>query len=133
MVCVQCGAETRVVNSRLKKRLNVIWRRRVCNSCGAIFTTEENTDYALAWVVKDARGKMKPFSRDKLFLSLYKACGHRKTAITDAGAIADTVMATLVNNHLVNARLDTDQIRNACLIALNRFDKAAFSSYKAFH
>ena len=133
MVCVNCGAETRVINSRLKKRLNIIWRRRICNSCGTLFTTGESADYSLVWAVKNKKGDISPFSRDKLFLSLYKALGHRKTAMTDASAIAETVIGNLIANKAKGSALERDQIKNACAVALNRFDKPAFTLYQAFH
>ena len=69
MVCLQCGSETKVVNSRLQKRSNQVWRRRQCSSCQSIFTTQETADYSSIWLVKHSSGKLVPFSRDKLFLS----------------------------------------------------------------
>ncbi|HET8991742.1 MAG TPA: hypothetical protein VFN31_01770 [Candidatus Saccharimonadales bacterium] len=132
MVCVHCRANTRVVNSRLKKNLNAVWRRRLCPSCSAVFTTEESVKYALSWVVRDKQGKIKPFSRDKLFISLYTACAHRNEATSDAGGLTETVIGNILRE-VKDARLTNEQIRNACLIALNRFDKAAFTYYHSYH
>lgn len=132
MVCVYCGNETNVTNSRPQKRLNQVWRRRRCSSCRAIVTTIEAIDYAAAWRVKRANGRLYPFSRDKLFISLYNSLQHRKSAIDDAAALTATVIRSLA---LVQARstLEPAMIRSAVTTALNRFDKAAATHYEAFH
>jgi transcriptional regulator NrdR family protein len=132
MVCIHCGEKTHVTNSRAQKRSNQVWRRRQCRACGAVFTTEETAQYEAAWLIRDARGSLRPFSRDKLFLSLYKSCQHRKTALEDAAGLAETVIKKLggqVQDGVVN-RINVIQVTQ---VALNRFDKAASSHYMAFH
>jgi transcriptional regulator NrdR family protein len=132
MVCIHCGAETHIVNSRWQKRANQVWRRRRCLGCEAVFTTEETANYGAAWRVEAKNGSLEAFQRDKLFLSLYMACGHRKTALNDATGLADTVVAK------IPAAVRTGVIKSAQIIeitqvALNRFDKAASSYYAARH
>ncbi|HEY5442499.1 MAG TPA: ATP cone domain-containing protein [Candidatus Saccharimonadales bacterium] len=87
---------------------------------------------ATAWAVRHPSGRIEPFSRDKLLLSLYKSCEHRKTALSDAGSLTDTVMHKL-REPAGNGIVDSRQIAQAAQVALNRFDKAASVSYKAFH
>ena len=86
----------------------------------------------MSWMVKHKAGALQPFSRDKLFLSLYKACQHRNTALADAGGLTETIMwklAPLVSN----GSLDSHNIEQIVQVALNRFDGAASSAYRAFH
>lgn len=132
MVCIHCGSETRVSNSRPQKRSNRIWRRRECLGCHAIFTTEEGIDYGGSWVVKPASGAIEPFSRDKLFMSLYKACQHRQTALKDAAGLTETIINKLAAV-AQNGTLQTSQVIQITQVALNRFDDAASVSYRAFH
>lgn len=132
MVCVQCGQKTVVTNSRAQRRVNQVWRRRRCLACGAVFTTEELADYQGSWRVHGRAGHLEPFSRDRLFLSIYEAVRHRPTATADAGALTATIMAKLgaqVKDGVVAAAA----IARTAQVALNRFDGAASVAYQAFH
>jgi transcriptional repressor NrdR len=132
MVCIHCGHQTQVVNSRRQKRSNQVWRRRQCGQCGALFTTQETPTYAAIWTVRGKTGRLKPFSRDKLFLSLYKSCQHRPTAISDAKGLADTIMSKLPA-HLVDGAVASSDVARVAEVALSRFDTAASVHYQAFH
>jgi transcriptional repressor NrdR len=132
MVCVHCGAETHIINSRPQKRANRVWRRRECLECGAVFTTEETADYGAAWLVENKTGLLEPFRRDKLFLSVYKACEHRKAALSDASGLTDTIIAKLLAS-AQSSVIKSVQIIEITQVALNRFDKAASSYYAARH
>jgi transcriptional regulator NrdR family protein len=112
--------------------LNQVWRRRECSKCKAVFTTEETAQYESAWSVRAKSGDLQPFLRDKLFLSLYKSCQHRKTASSDASALADTIIKKLVPQ-IKDGMIDRRLISQVAEVALNRFDKAASTHYQAFH
>lgn len=132
MVCIHCSAKTHVINSRVQQRRNQVWRRRQCWDCGATFTTEEAAHYKAAWQVLGVDGDLQPFSRDKLFLSLYKSCEHRKTALHDAGGLVETIVAKL-GEYVSNGTLDSRHIVQVTQVALSRFDGAASVHYAAFH
>lgn len=129
---MHCGSETEVFNSRPQKRFNKIWRRRRCKSCRAVFTTVEDALYGDLWLVEDNKAKLKPFSRDKLFLSLHSSLGHRKTAINDAGALCNTIIKKLVPL-ASGGKLKSSDIIKSTEVALNRFDKLASAHYRAHH
>lgn len=132
MVCILCGATTQVFNSRPQKRLNQVWRRRRCTSCAAVFSTEESAQYSAAWMVSTRPSSLEPFSRDKLFVSIYNSCQHRASPVGDARALADTVtqkLATYAHHGVVEAK----SIAQIIQVAMNRFDKAASVHYQAFH
>jgi len=132
MVCVQCGQKTQIINSRSQLRVNQVWRRRKCLKCGSIFSTHEGADYAAIWAVKNAKGQLSPFLRDKLFLSLLRSCQHRASAVADAGALADTIIKKLLTQ-AKNGSIDSLQIVQTAQVALNRFDTVASVHYAAFH
>jgi len=75
-----------------------------------------------------------PFSRDKLFMSIYKSCGHRPKAIGDASALVATIIQKLLikKGHHQAISTKTDIIETA-QSTLDRFDKAAAMSYNAYH
>jgi transcriptional repressor NrdR len=132
MVCINCGSETKVTNSRPQKRNNQIWRRRECQRCHTVFTTEEIVRLPLSWRVKTSSGGLEPFSRDKLFVSLHKSLQHRKTALEDADGLADTVIRKLTDIKQSRA-IDKQQIIQLVQVTLTRFDKAAAVHYQAHH
>lgn len=132
MVCIHCGAETKVINSRLQKRANHVWRRRKCDTCSAVFTSQEKADYSASVAVRDAQGALQPFLRDKLLLSLHASLQHRPEAVKDASALVETVIARL----LVQAQhsiINDYNIATTAYLVLARFDKAAATHYQAFH
>lgn len=132
MVCIQCAGDTQVINSRQQKRANQVWRRRKCQRCASIFTSEETAAYGASWAVRVSSGGLTPFSRDKLFLSLHRSLQHRKTALADASGVADTVIKRL-SGVVTEGVIESQAIIHAAQVALNRFDKAASVSYGAFH
>ena len=132
MNCVYCGGETQVINSRLQKRLNQVWRRRKCLACGAIFSTHESAVYATTWRVQNSDGTMTPFDPHTLFLSLYKSLGHRPNATTDASALTDTIIAQLRTKDTTGL-IDASEIIATTRRTLDNFDKVASVHYVAFH
>ena len=132
MVCVQCGQKTQVINSRPQVRNNQVWRRRQCLTCKTVFSTIEAADYAAVWAVKSPSKPLQPFSRDKLYLSLHRSCQHRDTAISDAAALAETVIKKLAGE-VRDGTLSSKTIVRTAVVALNRFDTAASVHYQAFH
>lgn len=131
MVCVYCGNETKVVNSRLQKKANQVWRRRRCELCEAIFTTLEGVESSQAVRIR-RNSHLEPFSRDKLLLSIYESLRHRKTAVADATALTGTILGQ-VYSMIDNAAIERDSVVEITGAVLERFDTAAATSYRAFH
>lgn len=132
MVCIYCSGPTRVVNSRLQRRSNNIWRRRVCEVCKATFTTQEKPTLSTSFMVEDQTSrKLKPFTRDKLFLSIFTSCRHRSDALQDAIALTETVLAAL--DFPQHKSINTRQIAQTTHSILERFDTVAATLYKAYH
>ncbi len=65
-------------------------------------------------------------------MSLYKSCEHRKTALSDAQGLTDTVINKLPSL-MRNGVISNQNIAGVAQVALNRFDTAASSHYQAFH
>lgn len=131
MVCIYCGSETSVINSRPQKRQNHIWRRRQCASCAAVFTTSEAPDFLKSLSV--VRGNnLQPFSRDKLFLSVNDSLRHRKSATSDASALTDTVISRLYPV-IASGSVDSAEITKFAHAVLRNFDSAAATYYAAYH
>jgi len=132
MLCIYCGGKTQVTNSRLQKRLNNTWRRRECTKCHSVFTTEEKAELSTGLTFSGSNGKIRPFSRDKLFVSIYEALKHRESPEDDATALTATVVALLTSGGAAPALKRVDII-TAVLDVLRRFDEAAAVQYGAYH
>ncbi len=130
MVCIYCGHDTSVTNSRLNRKLNRVWRRRACSECGEVFSTYEQADRAKAWRIAQA-GQLSEFERDRLFISLYKSLGHRPAATREAGDLTDTVVSLLAKRP--EGDIPATELAQTAYTVLKRFDAAAATHYKAFH
>lgn len=131
MICIYCGNETQVFNSRHQKRLNQVWRRRRCTVCQAVFTTIEAPDTSQTVSVR-RNGRLEPFSREAILFTLYDSLRHRKTATSDATALTGTAVS-LLYTLVTDAVLEREQIVETVASVLERFDKVAAVHYKAFH
>ena len=132
MVCLYCGSKLTVSNSRPQKRSNSVWRRRACPSCKAVFTSVESIDPTTNLMFQATTKHIEPFSRDKLYISVYEACRHRKTATTDARALSDTVITQLLGAKY-SATIRRHHVVTVTIGVLERFDRAAAIQYAAYH
>jgi transcriptional regulator NrdR family protein len=132
MVCIYCNSSTNVTNSRLQKRANQVWRRRRCTSCGANFTTHEVVDLGSSIAVQRSSKDIQPFSRDRLFTSVYDSLKHRPDSLGDATALTLTIISQLLP-HVNNGRLEREVIAAVTGAVLERFDMAASTVYSAYH
>lgn len=131
MVCIYCGQETKVVNSRLQKRNNQVWRRRQCLACGAIFTTHEGVKLESALIVA-RNGQNQPFLADLLLKELMDALKHRPDVYTASREVLGTIVRRLLS--LPQRPVFTPQdVTNVTSEVLKRFDKRAHLRYVAEH
>jgi transcriptional regulator NrdR family protein len=132
MVCIYCGHKTKTTNSREKKRDKGVWRRRLCPSCQATFTTHEGVDWTTAIAYKTDTGHIEPFSRDKLFVSIHDSLKHRKDATETATALTDTILVKTIA-HITDATVNRHDLVAISTKVLKNFDKAAATTYQAYH
>ena len=131
MVCVYCGNKTQVINSRHQKRNNGVWRRRQCKKCMAVFTSLEQVDTQTSLVVNKS-GRLEPFSRDKVLISLYDSLKHRKTATSDASGLADTIVnQAFARNE--SSEIGLNALKSIILSTLDRFDPVSAVHFQAYY
>jgi transcriptional regulator NrdR family protein len=131
MVCIYCGNETKVTNSRLQKRSNQVWRRRECLVCHAVFTTHEVIELESALSVS-RNGQFSPFMPDLLLKELMQALQDRKDVYTASREVLGTVVAKLLTLPQ-KPTFDPRDISKAASDVLKRFDKRAHLRYVAEH
>jgi transcriptional repressor NrdR len=132
MVCIYCGKNTSVVNSRYKKHDHKVWRRRLCSECGAILTTFENYDLSTSLLVKKRSGGLQSFSRDKLLISIAKAVEHKKTPSQAASELTQTVLRHLLKNKPLPKIISTQNISDMTSLVLKRYDPASAIKYLSY-
>jgi transcriptional repressor NrdR len=132
MVCIYCGGDTTVKNSRVKKRNNVIWRRRACGLCGAVATTFEQYDLSTALIVKKRSGRLQAFQRDKLLLSIAKSLEHRNNSSQAASELTNVVISDLLKKKPVETIISTIDISHVASLVLKRYDAASAIKYLSF-
>ena len=130
MVCLYCHSKTRVTNSRHQKRSNQVWRRRQCQTCGAVFTSHEAIDLSSALLV--GSGRSTPFISDMLFTEVLLALQDRKDCYLAAREVTSTVIRELLKLP-DKPRIEPKQISQAAAKVLKRLDKRAYLRYMAEH
>lgn len=134
MVCIYCGKETSVYNSRGRRNNPSVWRRRRCSTCVAQFTTIELPDYKTSLAIESPNSMLYPFKRDRLFLSLLKALEYRKDALDVATELTTTVIGGLLRKKKApDGVINIRDIAQTSYAVLKRFDPPAAHTYKAFH
>ncbi|MEK7602946.1 MAG: hypothetical protein AAB459_01730 [Patescibacteria group bacterium] len=82
--------------------------------------------------MKHISGKLEPFSRDKLFLTVFDSLKHREAAQSDATSLTDTIL----NKVLIKSNasiIEAEIIFDATLEVLDRFDTHAAAHYRAYN
>jgi transcriptional regulator NrdR family protein len=82
--------------------------------------------------VRRQNGPVAPFSRDKLFVSILQAVGHRKQPLEDANALTATIIAKILHT-TTEATIEPLYIIAITSETLKNFDKAAAVQYQAYH
>lgn len=133
MNCLYCKHDTEVTNSRVKSRTPAVWRRRKCKACQAEFSSLEQPIFDLSVSVRGKNGKLYPFSRDKLFLSLHTALGHRSDSVQSSTELTATVIGKVIQKYLCDGVVDVKDLSGVAHQALKRFDNLSAGTYKAYH
>lgn len=131
MTCLYCNGQTRVVNSRLQRRTNSVWRRRQCQECQATVTTIEQVDTRTSLLIDKETGP-EAFLRDKLLISVYESLRHRKTAYNDAQGLYNTIWSKVIAG-ASDGVIKRDQLIKVVILVLRRFDGASAVYYEAYH
>ncbi len=131
MKCPYCrSTKTEVYNSRSTKSAEQIWRRRRCLSCEKTFTTYEAADLGFLHVTAPS-GTTRPYSRSKLFSSLYAAFDRLPGQNDTIDAVTDTVEAKILDRR--QTQLPSADIAEIVLITLKHFHQGAFLRYLGSH
>ena len=129
VICIYCGTDTKVTNSRHQKRSNQVWRRRECKDCAATFTTHEAVELSGAVLIH--KGALGPLLPDILFVDLLNALKDHPNKHVAARELTTTVISHLVRQK--GMVYPSTSISKEAAGVLRRFDKRAYLRYVAEH
>lgn len=133
MRCPYCNStDSRVTDSRPDTEDAIIRRRRVCEQCGAKFTTVERIQMRDLMVRKNS-GKVEAFDREKLRRSIKLACRNRDVGDEQIEKLVtsihrrletetpdDTVSSALVGQMVSDSLLNLDPIAFVRFVSVYR-------------
>lgn len=135
MRCPFCASEdSQVKDSRSAEDGNAIRRRRLCNSCGARFTTFERVQLRELTVLKKS-GRRAPFDREKLIRSVLIALQKRPVTPEQIERMISGIVRRLES--LGRSEINSDEIGQMVMESLAHLDSVGYvryaSVYKDFH
>jgi transcriptional repressor NrdR len=129
--CPSCGhSDDKVIDSRSAKDGRAIRRRRECMKCGSRFTTYEYVE-AESLLVAKRDGRREPFSRQKLFAGVSKACGKRPIAAEAVENLVDVVTADIQRN--AQSEITSMRIGEKVMEELARLDEVAYVRFASVY
>ncbi len=131
MLCVYCGGDTGVINSRTQKRANQVWRRRRCTVCKAVFTSIEAVELSntLTVVSGDSTAPLVP---ERIYVDILHALKDRSDPYIASRELTNTVIKRLLTLP-EKPTFRPEQISRAVATVLRRFDARAYLRFVAEH
>jgi transcriptional repressor NrdR len=132
MRCPKCECvDDKVIDSRSSRDGGTIRRRRECLKCGHRFTTYEEIEQPATLMVLKRDGRHEEFSREKLLLSLQRACQKRPVTLEAIQELADKVYNGLVATH--EREVSYREIGERVMNSLRSLDKVAYIRYASIY
>ncbi len=135
MRCPFCSSvDSQVKDSRHTEDGNAIRRRRLCNGCGARFTTFERVQLRELTVIKK-NGRRAPFDRDKLLASVTIALQKRPVKEDQIERMISAIVRRMES--LGSSEVSSEIIGQMVMDSLPHLDSIGYvryaSVYKNFH
>lgn len=128
MRCVFCQHNDTKVTDKRDTNLGTR-RRRECLKCGKRFTTYEKLEPIDSYVIKKD-GRRERFERDKVFLSLMKACEKRNISHEAIENIVKELEEKVMNK---NKEVKTKTIGEFLMKKLKKLDKVAYIRFASVY
>ena len=129
MLCPFCSHnESKVIDSRDSGE--DIRRRRECIRCGLRYTTYERVQTRALLIIKQD-GRREQFIRDKLWVSLTKACAKRPLPIGSIEKVIDDIESKLAN--VGRAEIPSKVIGEMVMERLKKLDRVAYIRFASVY
>lgn len=131
MKCPYCAyEESKVIDSRSADDGERIRRRRECLKCGKRFTTHEIVETVPIMVIKRDRTR-EPFSREKLYSGLMKACEKRPISIQTIDNVISNIEANIQNS--LDREVTSEKIGELAMEHLKEIDEVAYVRFASVY
>jgi transcriptional repressor NrdR len=131
MRCPFCGHnDTQVKDSRPSDDNSTIRRRRVCENCGARFTTFERVQLRELVVVKK-NGRREPFDREKLAASFAIALRKRPVEPERIERVINSIVRRLES--IGESEIPAESVGELVMDALANLDQVAYVRYASVY
>lgn len=131
MRCPYCGhTESKVVDSRPTEDDESIKRRRVCELCGARFTTYETVEMQPIMVVKKDKTR-EEFDKNKLLSGVIKACHKRPVTSAQLNEMAKDIEMEIRNSY--RGEIPSDTLGEMVMDRLSRLDQIAYVRFASVY
>lgn len=131
MRCPACGhLEDRVIDSRAAKEGSAVRRRRECLQCGQRFTTYEEIELGLLYVIK-RDGRREPFDRSKLWGGLRRAAEKRPIPAALLESVVDRIESRL--RGLGTNEVTSSAIGEEVMAELREIDEVAYVRFASVY
>lgn len=129
--CPFCGSlEDRVLDSRESQSGDAVRRRRECKQCGRRFTTFEQIEQTVLYVVK-RNGRREPFSRAKVLEGMRIACKGRPVSMEVLEATAADIERLLLNR--LEREVSSQEIGEMVMERLRTIDQVAYVRFASVY
>jgi transcriptional repressor NrdR len=131
MRCPFCGSkEDKVLDSRESPEGETIKRRRECKTCGRRYTTFEQIEEMVLFVVK-SDGKREPFDRRKVLKGLALACTGRPVSQETLEEVAEDIERKLFNR--LEREVPSSEIGEMVMERLRTLDQVAYVRFASVY
>ncbi|MGC9324428.1 MAG: transcriptional regulator NrdR [Desulfomonilia bacterium] len=131
MRCPRCsGLEDKVIQSRISRDGDSIWRRRECISCGYRFTTYETVEDFFPVVIKKD-GRREPFNPEKVITGITKACEKRPVSMEAILSVKDSIVSDIHSKW--DKEVPSSYIGEKIMEALHRLDPIAYVRFASVY
>ena len=132
MRCPKCECvDDKVIDSRSSRDDSAIRRRRECLKCGHRFTTYEQIERASKLMVVKRDGRSEEFTREKLLVSLQRACQKRPVTSEQLEELANKIFNDLATTH--GREVSYREIGEKVMGELRGLDKVAYIRYASIY
>jgi transcriptional repressor NrdR len=132
MRCPKCGClDDKVIDSRSSREGATIRRRRECLKCSHRFTTYEEIEKPATLMVLKRDQRHEEFSREKLQMSIQRACQKRPVSLEQIQELTDSIHGELVNTH--EREVSYREIGERVMSGLRGLDKVAYIRYASIY
>lgn len=131
MKCPFCGKDdTKVIDTRNMEDNSAIRRRRLCEECGARFTTYERVDIVPLQVIKSDNTR-EPFDRNKIMKGVMLSCNKRPVPTDVIEGIVNDIENAAVNS--LKKEISTKEIGEQIMEKLKDIDEVAYVRFASVY